>query len=230
MPLDLVVPADFPVVPYESVRKRVSVDLGESHSDSRREFAGGWNGLRYRYLACSEYDRDFTLSIQQRLTHLERYHQERDLFGFFVTGQSAIECLCYSLYAVASIMRPIQFPVQTMQDLVNIEWRKTTGLFSISFPGETLTNALDDLAKSSDFSAWRKQRNILAHRATPGRVFNHGGPQNGVIEWSGIHLDRETTITRRQWLSTTITAILIAADSFTAKHLSARGPIEESSE
>ena len=220
MDLEPSFPVDFPLGPYRSIEKRISVDLGEAHPDARREFAGGWNALRYRYLACANHDRDFTLSIQRPQTHQERTLQECDLFGFFVTGQSAVESLCYGLHAVGSVLNPTGFPVRTKRDLKKIDWRKTADLFTKFFPGEELAITLDHLKKSPDFEAWREQRNILTHRSTPGRVFNQGGPLHGVIGWSDIELNHETTPTRRQWLTETIREILAAADAFTNRHTS----------
>jgi hypothetical protein len=218
MALDPPLPEDFPKEPYLAIQKRVSVDLGEAHPEARREFAGGWNALRYRYLACSEHDRDFTDLIRKHQADPDRYGQERALYCFFVTGQSAIESLCYGLYAIASVLRPDEFPVRD-QNLKDIKWNHTAQLFRSSFPGETLTTALAELVNSSEFKAWRDQRNILTHRATPGRGINIGGPKDGVIEWSGIVLDQETTASRRHWLSTVVGEILRSADSFTAEHL-----------
>jgi len=117
MALDPPMPLDFATGPYETIQQRISVDLGEGYAESLQMFAGAWNAVRYRYLACVEHDQSFTSSIQQQLTPLERYHQERDLFGFFVSGLSTIESLCYGLYAVASIIEPAGFAIRTQQDL-----------------------------------------------------------------------------------------------------------------
>jgi hypothetical protein len=224
MVYDPPLPPDFPEAPYSAIQKRVSVDLKESYPDSRREFAGGWNGLRYRYLACSDHDREFTLSIERASTALERYHQERDLYGFFVNGQSAIECLCYGLHAIASILRPADFPISTQDHLKAIKWHKVAKKFAMVFPGEELTDGLDRLLKSNDFTGWQELRNILAHRATPGRGINVGGPRDGIIEWSNIELDKTTTVTRRRWLSQTVDDLLHGADKFTFDHITVLAP------
>jgi hypothetical protein len=137
MAYDPPLPADFPVGPYEAVQKRVSVDLKESHPDSRGQFAGGWNALRYRYQACDEHDREFTRSIQSEQTPRERYIQERELFGFFVSGQSAIESLCYSLHAIASVIKAVEFPIQTKEDLKRIDWPRTKKLVHPAGPAHT---------------------------------------------------------------------------------------------
>lgn len=41
----------------------------------------------------------------------ERYRQERDLFGFFVSGLSAIESTNYGLFAIASMLDPNRFRI-----------------------------------------------------------------------------------------------------------------------
>jgi hypothetical protein len=212
-------PPDFPAKLYESVQQRVSVDLGESYPEPRKLFAGGWNAVRYRYLACAEHDQDFTCSIQQERTHLERYHQERDLFGFFVTGLSTIESLCFALHAIGSIVKPNEFPIGTEQDLKEITPASTARRFAKSFQGDPLTTALKQLTKSQDFIEWSRLRNILAHRATPGRAIYVGGPQDGRIEWADISLDHEATSSRRTWLSGVVLGLLEATDRFTAKYL-----------
>jgi hypothetical protein len=215
-------PPDFPAEPYESIQQRVSVDLGESHPEPRKLFAGGWNAVRYRYLACTEHDRDFTHSIQQERTHLERYHQERDLFGFFVTGLSTIESLCFALYAIGSIVKPNEFPIGTDRNLREITPARTARQFAESFQGEPLTTALEQLTNSGEFAEWSRLRNVLAHRTTPGRGIYVGGPQHGTIEWAGINLDDETTPSRRRWLSEVVRGLLEAGDLFTTRVLGAK--------
>jgi hypothetical protein len=218
MVYDPPLPPDFPEAQYSAIQKRISVDLKQGPPDSTAEFAGGWNGLRYRYLVCLEHDRQFTTSIEGPRTDVERYNQERDLYGFFVNGQSAIECLCYGLHAIASILKPTDFSVSRPEDLRAIKWHKTAKKFATFFPGEDLTGSLDRLLKSGDFTKWQEHRNILAHRATPGRGIYLGGPRNGVMEWSNIELDKNTTATRRYWLSETVGDLLLSADTFTARH------------
>jgi hypothetical protein len=218
MALDPPLPEDFPLESYSAIQKRISVDLGEAHPEARREFAGGWNALRFRYMACSEHDRDFTDLIRKHQSAPDRYGQERALYGFFVTGQSAIESLCYGLYTIASVLRSDKSPVRD-QDLKTIKWDRTAGLFSSSFPGATLTTTLTRLVASSEFKAWRNLRNILTHRSTPGRGINIGGLKDGVIEWSDIVLNQDTTASRRLWLSTMVGTLLRTADDFTAEHL-----------
>ena len=219
MALEPSMPSDFPAEPYESIQQRISVDLGESHPEPRKLFASGWNAVRYRYLACTDHDRDFTHSIQQEQTHLERYHQERDLFGFFVTGLSTIESLCFALHAIGSIINPTKFRIRTDQDLTKIDPAKTARRFAASFQADSLTTALEHWTNSEEFAEWRRLRNILAHRATPGREIYLGGPRNGSIEWSGIRIDQDTTASRRRWFSGTVRGLLEAADAFTVKYL-----------
>jgi hypothetical protein len=60
--------------------------------------------LAYRLLDVTHFDQTFRESIAQfgaAPEMSERYRQERLLFGFFVSGLSAIESFCYGLCAIA---------------------------------------------------------------------------------------------------------------------------------
>src|SRR5215212_7163403 len=77
---------------------------------------GGWSAIGYRFYACAEYDESFSSSFRQHPglpPALERYGQERDLYGFFVSGLSVIESFFYGLYAIASMLRSDRFSILT---------------------------------------------------------------------------------------------------------------------
>lgn len=153
----------------------------------------------------------------------ERYVQERELFGFFVTGVSAIECFCYSLFAVGGMLKPEEFTISEPGQLKAITPHKTTAQFAKVFSHVEVTHALGELLHDDRYDEWCTIRNILAHRLAPGRQFTQSFPPQPLDEhvlWTegAIPIDIATTSTRRAWLATTIRQLLNATDAFTAHH------------
>jgi hypothetical protein len=107
-------PDDFEYEAYEAVYRRIA-PLNESYSLRWPEWSGAWAGVAYRFCACAEYSEAFTRSIRRHgaapTESVERYRQERDLFGFFVNGLAAVENTCYALFAIASMLNPASFPL-----------------------------------------------------------------------------------------------------------------------
>lgn len=211
-------PKDFAVEPYCAIRSLINTKIN-SHPDSWTQFAGSWNAVAIRFLSCVEHDVKFTESIKKAGNsppHPERYFQERELFGFFVTGLSTIESFCYGLYAIGSILKPLDFPFQKPKDMKNVTPEDTFERFKNKYKGEKITLALNQLIDSSEYKEWKEIRNILAHRIAPGRSFHHGGSHHGETLWiKGIQIDNNTTVSRRKWLAKTFSNILQEAKDFT---------------
>src|SRR3712207_4890015 len=164
-------PPDFAVAPYRAIHARITAKIPTSHS-AFPHYAGGWNGLVYRFRACAEHDTAFTMSIRRggkAPQPNERYVQERELFGFFVTGVSAIESFCYSLFAIGAMLNLKEFNIIEARHLKAINPKQTTEHFSTVFPNEELTIALAGMLRDAHYDEWCAIRNILAHRAAPGR-------------------------------------------------------------
>src|SRR5215203_1022514 len=112
--LELEMPSDFPVKPYDSVWKRLE-GLGSEYNlageDNRHQaweqWLSAWIGLAYRFRACAEHDQTFAELVSEvgnNPRQPKQYHQDRELFGFFVSGLSAIESTYYGLFAMGSIL------------------------------------------------------------------------------------------------------------------------------
>jgi hypothetical protein len=99
--LELDMPADFPVKPYDSVWKSLEGLGGENYRmgeeskyHSWYQWLAAWINIAYRFRSCAEHDEAFAESVSKfgdNPRQPEKYHQDRELFGFFVTGLSAIE-------------------------------------------------------------------------------------------------------------------------------------------
>jgi len=217
--IGLVMPKAFPVEPYESVHKRL-VKKKDDYLKSWNQYAGAWNAVGYRFLSCTNHNRSFTESIQRAGNApppSERYIQERNLFGFFVSGLSTIESLLYGLYAIASIIMAEEFPIATVKDLKSINPEKTKNKFKAHFTNQSITDFLKRLIDDRNHKDWRDIRNILAHRASPGRHFSIGGNNIGKALWiNGIPINEKTTSLRFKWLADAIINILNEIDIFTS--------------
>jgi hypothetical protein len=141
--IHLPMPDDFDIASYESVASRIA-PLHEVHSDSWPEYAGGWSAIGYRFYACAEYDESFGRSFLRHggsPSSLERHGQERDLYGFFVTGLSVIESFCYGLYSIAAMLRSDRFPITTNENKKNVEPNMVAAKFASVYPQEPVTRA-----------------------------------------------------------------------------------------
>jgi hypothetical protein len=218
-------PTDFADEPYDKINQRVADAIGNQQPQppSWPEYSGAWLGLTYRFRSCTEHDEAFTDSVSRfgdTPDWPERYKQERDLFGFFVTGLSAIECACYGLFAAASWLNPNQFPLTTGADKSSVNPKRTLEQFKIAFPNESLTRTLQQITDDQEYYNWRKARNVLFHRSQPGRIIylsNVGPPR--AAEWvlQNIPIDNTVTAARRRWLADSLRSLLTEADNFTAK-------------
>jgi len=217
--IGLPVPADFASVSYESVNRRLSAK-NDSHPDPWAHYAGAWNAVAYRFISCTQHDELFTRSVERHgcsPQSPERFIQEKELFGFFVTGLSSLESFCYAAYAIAAMVDALNFPLSRPRDIIP---EKTSATFSNTFPAEPLTVALNKLVNDHSFSDWKDVRNILAHRTAPARKFHRGGPEDGLAQWlNDIPIDTATTASRRTWLAGTMRGLLDAAAVFAASHL-----------
>jgi hypothetical protein len=213
-------PDDFAYASYEAVASRMA-HLHESHQPQWSEYVTAWTGVPNRFRACAEHDEAFSRSIQANDAppQPERYHQERDLFGFFINGLSAIESTCYGLYAIASMLDDVYFPIKKAKNRRAISPENTANRFRTTFPNDGISRALNRMVNSQEFEDWKELRNILAHRGSPGRnihVTVGAGASHGDALWiNGIPLDASTTPTRRTWLADTLWTLFQEADSFT---------------
>jgi hypothetical protein len=91
--IGLTAPSDFPSAEYEAVHARIK-EKREKYPIPWDQYAGGWNAVAYRFITCAEHDDAFTASVRaygNSPIQPHRFDQEKELFGFFVTGQAALE-------------------------------------------------------------------------------------------------------------------------------------------
>lgn len=245
----LTIPNDFPLENYEKIHFLVSLKK-YTHRNEYLFFYRSWKGLLYRFLAGTEHDEKYRQSappVGENYSPHIQYVVERELFNFLVNGLSAIECLCYALFAIGAIEEVTQtrqatnkiFLIDTEKHIRQINPLKTTQNFEKQFRYATITTSLknlfDEFYTTEDarkYEDWKKIRNVLIHRAQPGRwvplsspapeelstgdsnqdffelwnfnVITSESPEN----FPKIEFNDTTTASRREWLTKIISNIL----------------------
>lgn len=209
---DLDLPGDFPVAELDEIHARLS-DPSEARRQSPEwsEWAGACNGIVYRYRACDEHGTAVANSLDQSTSppQPERYRQERLLFSFFVEGLSCIECFYYGFYFVGAMIDAAAFDPGLRPQKVTRA--KVVRGYQERFGGDEITSSLEAINASSELEAWRKVRNLLAHRANPGRALYLGSDE---AEWLGEAISGNSIRQQRSWLAEAMQALLVPAARF----------------
>lgn len=161
---------DFPVAPYEAVHKLVVERWSEELSYS--QFTGAWNAVAYRFHGALDAGGTFQKTLRDFGSHPapnQRYQQEAALFNFFSNGFSVFEAMFYGLFAIGSFIKPNDFPIATQKEQQRISPTSTADAFRRAFPNEEILIYFQKLFESDSYKQWRDMRNVLTHRAAPGR-------------------------------------------------------------
>lgn len=222
--LDHIIPADFPREVYNRIAHRIHEKFyvtGKS-PELATHFNDAWMAVGYRFITLTEHDANFQASIKRAGSNpprLEHYIQERELYGFFVTGLTVIESFYYSAYVLASIINADGFP---MDDLKSIRIGTTANKFMKYFAQEKIARELDSLRNDNAFKQWSFTRNVLAHRVNPARkitvtLWPLKGNSLQEVSWTEgeIIIDKDTTASRRTWLADNMAKLIAELDTFT---------------
>jgi hypothetical protein len=218
-------PPDFPVAFYEAVYKKVE-RRASTVPDLYEQFAGAWNALAYRFLALAEHEAALTVSLANlgaSPSRLERYRQERDLFGFFSNGFSMFEAAFYGLFSIGAFVSSAGFPMSTAKDRQRISPSSTAIAMVRAFSGDPLNKIISSAASDPAYEECREVRHILTHRAAPGRTFFVGLGTDDLLpdQWKikSIPLDDGMPPARRADLARLIGGLLQGIDQFTKSQL-----------
>ena len=227
-PSGLMMPSSFPDNLFQTVKARIFSKV-PSDLPGWNQIGSSHNAVRYRLRACSDYSEEFVKCVENfgdLPPPEERYQQERQLFGFFVSGYAAFDSFAYFAYFTAAHLRPSQFPTQLPGHIKSIGCKTIPVPFARVFPGEDISVALNSLLADQMFKDWDDYRNVLAHRAAPGRVMYASvgsSTRDPAADWkmdpaANLKIDASLTAPRLAWLVHTLSDLVVAADSFTQKH------------
>jgi len=224
--------SDFPLEAYDKI-SGILVEYKDTHRTQWMSFGSSWRGLKNRYRAMVEYDKEFTQSIKKHGNSPpfeERYKQEKALFGFFVSAISTIECFFYSTYFVGAILKPDNFPSE-FESLKYLYPQNIMEKFVANFHGDVLTDKMKKCVDDRMYIVMRDMRDALSHRGELPRSFYRGGERNGMATmpinpkdtsdlWRyDFSIDENTTTARHQWLSGTLKGLTSAAADFCEKNM-----------
>jgi hypothetical protein len=219
--------AGFPVAQYESVQKRMGPQQ-PLHPEMYRHYAGGWNAVRNRAMGCQKCADEYTSLFTKygvSPAQEERIAQDNALFGFFAYALSTIESWFFAMHAVASILHPADFPMMTDSDLKGIMPTLASQRFDAAYTRSAISNVMKRVLSEPTYKEWKALRNILIHRAAPGRHFYHPPrPTGRNADWvgMGIVLDQNTLVSRYLWLTSVLERLVEAADQFTLQYFETR--------
>ena len=151
---ELPLPPDFPVVEYDSAVLAFRTRIGATQPAPESpwvEFSAAWVAVLYRFLDVATFDGELRRSLKEFGTApapADRYRQERLLFGFFVSGLSALESFCYGLCAIAWEAHPKKVSLASLGQKKNATAASTLDRFSKHFRSDAVTATLRDLLES----------------------------------------------------------------------------------
>ncbi|MEH2551636.1 hypothetical protein V1283_008281 [Bradyrhizobium sp. AZCC 2262] len=222
----LVMPRDFPVASFEAVQRRIQ-PFAQTQNDLYIHFAGAWNAISYRYLSLVDDGETFTGSLKKHGSSppaVERYNQERALFGFFSNGFSVFEAFFYGMFAIGALVKPTLFPLTTAADQQRVTPARTIDAYSRAFPGDAIVASMSGIYGDNAFKEYREIRNVLTHRSAPGRTFflSIGSAEAPASQWKirNIPLDESMASTRRAHVSMLLLRALDATRDFTDRTFS----------
>lgn len=211
----LTMPADFPAISFEAIYGRLTPlnqRTGHSH------FNGAWSAISYRYHGLADYDEQFTSSVRTEgnaPAQPFRYHQERDLFGFFVSAVSIFDAYAFAMHAIGAILMPNNFQLTNER---KIDWANMSKLYEKHFIGDPILNVLNTAWSDPAFHDLRTIRHVLAHRAAPPRRFSlfvgSEKPSSAEVMQINLNIDELTTRSRRQQVVRLLTTVLDATQTF----------------
>ena len=209
---------NFPYDPYEAIHSLVQ-KWGQD--PTYEHYAGAWNALAYRFKAAYEHGDHFVEALNKHGSAPppeERYRQEKALYDFYSSAFSAFEAVFYGLYSIGVWIDPSSFSLASSKDQQRVNPRYVRDAYAGTFPGDHLIHVLDNILNDQSFQSLRDIRNILTHRAAPGRLHFAGiGVEDetpSVWKLNGLPLDGSLITNYKQSLSQLLHDLLDAFETF----------------
>ncbi len=105
-------PHDFPQVQYDAGHRHCQPKMNPEPPLGEKwdEYSFAWNAVADRFRAVAEHDEAFVAALS-RDSPEDRSVQDRESFGFFVSGLSTLAAFSYGLPFLASLVVPKHFPL-----------------------------------------------------------------------------------------------------------------------
>ena len=215
----------FPITSYEEIHKIVV--LSQSKNSLYNHYAGAWNAIAYRFKEAEDQSDAFISCIDNNGSTPppnERYLQEKILFDFFSSCFSTFESAFYGLYTIGSFISPKDFPLTAVKDQQKVSPTRTRDLYMDTFSKDKIVNSFNALFTDVEYQKLRNTRNILTHRAAPGRriYVSMEDTKGPMTEWklNNMVVDRNLITNSKSELSRLLFYLLDNSALFVKAHLS----------
>ena len=215
---------NFPSVYHNSIHAHV----GKKYDNHRHyeHFAGAMNAVAYRYHGTQKAGGSLHASLKSNQGNAgpgEREKQEFDLFDFFSNGFSVFEASFYAAYSVGAFQAPATFSLETEKDQQKISPAYTVAAYKREFGQDALTKTLSEIIVRPNFLKWKEIRNVLTHRASPGRKIyvSIGRDFVPAAEWklANISLDEQMVPAFEASMNELLQELFLAFDDFVVRKL-----------
>lgn len=214
------VPSDFPQAAYESVNKRAAAKKSQHYS----LFAGGWNAVAYRFVMANDANIAFAKAFAAggRMPPApERQVQEEALFTFFSASYAVIDSAFFALHGLLAIIGSSGIQVDDAAQR-KVGPKSVVQELNRLFPNTPSLPLLSAVLANPKLDDLQYLRNVLNHRAIPGRNAFMGGDKHGKAEWSlrgTVEIDASLTGDFRSYLGAATTDIVSAIEGFALRNL-----------
>jgi hypothetical protein len=136
----------------------------------------------------------------------QRPRQEAALFEFFASAIATLDGLAWATYHAGSVLLPASFPLDA-PSLRNVYFSTVAPKIAAVFPGTSLQAAFDSVANDPPLVTARGLRNVLTHRASPGRLIVRGSGPVPPDEWDLVDFGLAPMALTAATTSNTLTAL-----------------------
>ncbi|WP_221638166.1 hypothetical protein AAJV73_15480 [Cyanobium sp. BSA11S] len=161
---------------WDAVDARVSTT-----GSSPRLFGVAWHGFGYRVTTVTEYAQRYRMQQPYGCAgHDGNFRNDQALVDYLFNACSALDCLVIAAYAIASDLKPQEFPSDSVQ-LRRVTRRVLATRFQTHWPGANLTEVLVKVYEDSKISRLFAIRDVVTHRGTLPRTLYAGGDRHGKV-------------------------------------------------
>ncbi len=189
----------FPTCNYNDVQKLVVSKFGDNSSYD--DFAYSWNALGHRFHGAINISQSLIASLgppPMASTPETRHQQDQELFYFFSSLYSSIECLYYSAFAIGG-MTTAEFDFGNPKIQRKIKPDFVVSRFNRLLPGTTISEQLQrsiktDRSCANVYDELVQIRNVLSHRSQPGRTFGWSGHDDPTTMWQKFDIPLDSIL------------------------------------
>jgi hypothetical protein len=162
---DLGLPANFPHLEFDFVNTKMA-RFSQDPTSNWFMFAAAWNGVGYRLRAAHKSSLTFDVLLDTTPVSIElRFQQDHEMFVFFASALSALECAFFAAYACVAQAAPADYPIILDKDL-RITPERISEKLNKKFAGTKIVNSMMSILADPKYDELSDFRNYLAHRGT----------------------------------------------------------------